>query len=133
MKWFTSRENIQDFLIKCKGLAEDGIEEWGLFAIILLVGLSSFGLGRISVLEEARPVVSITQAPRLAHPRGMYVGGLYVASRSGMTYYYPWCGGVQKLAAETEVWFKTEAEARAAGYSPAKNCRGLDASTSAVE
>ena len=121
----TSRENIHEFFAKCKGLLEEGIGEWGLFAIILLVGLASFGLGRLSVLESARPAVSITQAPTIAHPRGMYLGGLFVASRSGTTYYSPWCGGVQNIAPQNQVWFKTEEAAQAAGSRPAKNCTGL--------
>lgn len=121
----TRKENIQQYLAKCKELLDEGVGEWGLFAIVFLVALASFGLGRLSVLEAVRPPVSITQAPSVAKPRGMYMGGQYVAARTGTVYYYPWCGGAQKITPENQVWFQNEAAARAAGYKPAKNCKGL--------
>ena len=133
MSGLMSRKNIQDFFAKCKDLLEEGVGEWGLFAIILLVALSAFGLGRLSALQSARPAVSVGEAPSLAKPRGMYRGGQYVASRSGTTYYYPWCGGAQNIAPERQVWFKTEAAAQKAGYRPAKNCKGLVSGSSGIQ
>jgi len=120
-----NKRNIQDFFAACKELLEEGIGEWGLFAIVFLVALASFGLGRLSAIEAVRPAVSITQAVSLAHPRGVYLGGQYVASRGAKSYYYPWCGGAQKIAPEDQVWFKTQEAAQKSGYSPAKNCKGL--------
>lgn len=125
MNGVTNRRNIQEFLIKCKGLLEEGIAEWGLFVVIFLVALSGFGLGRLSVLEASRPAVSITQAPVSDKPRGIYRGGQYVASRSGTTYSFPWCSGAANLKTENQVWFATEEAAQKAGYRPAKNCKGL--------
>lgn len=128
-----STKNIQDFFTRCKGLLEEGIGEWGLFAIVFLVALAAFGLGRLSALEGTRTGVSITEAPSLAHPRGMYRGGLYVASRGASSYYYPWCGGATRIAPENQVWFKTEAAAQKAGYTPAKNCKGLVSNPSEIQ
>lgn len=125
MNGVTSSKNIPQLLAKCKELIEEAMGEWGLFAIVFLVALASFGLGRLSTIESARPPVSIREAPSLAKPRGMYMGGQYVAARGGTTYYYPWCGGAQKIAPENQVWFKSEEAAQAAGYAPAKNCKGL--------
>ena len=125
MRTAMSRKNIQDFILKCKGVLEEGVGEWGLFAIIFLVAFASFGLGRLSVIESVRPAVSITQAPSVAPTRAMYMGGQYVASRTGTTYYFPWCGGAQNISPENQVWFKTEEAAEKAGYRPAKNCKGL--------
>lgn len=102
-----------------------GVGEWGLIALVFMVGLTSFGLGRLSVLEEARPLVQLAEAPKLAAPQGMAIGGLYVASRSGSTYYYPWCTGVAKILPQNRRWFVSEAAARAAGLTPAKGCKGL--------
>ena len=125
MTGVTNSKNIQEFFTRCKGLLGEVIGEWGLFAIVFLVALASFGLGRLSALESTRPAVSITQAPSLARPRAMYMGGLFVASRTASSYYYPWCGGAQKITPENQVWFKNAEAAQKAGYSPAKNCRGL--------
>ena len=81
--------NIQDFFLRCKLLIEEGIEAWGLITMVFLVAFCAFGLGRISALEDAQQPVSITMAPSLEKPQGMYVGGLYVGSRTGNVYYYP--------------------------------------------
>ena len=118
--------NIQDIILKIKNIIGDAIAEWGLITIVFLVALGSFGLGRLSALEGARPPVSITQAlPDDTKPRAMTLGGQFVAARGGSVYYYPWCTGAGKIAAVNKVWFDTETAARAAGYAPAKNCKGL--------
>ena len=120
-----SQSNIQEFLIRCKASLEDGVGEWGLYIVVFLVALSAFGLGRLSALEAAQEPVSVQMAPNLASPQGIYPGGQYVASRTGSVYYYPWCTAAQNIAAEKQIWFATEAAAKAAGYAPAKNCQGL--------
>lgn len=122
-----STMNIPEMGRKIKTLAEDGAGDWGPVAIILLVGLVSFGLGRLSALEEAWPAVALLAAPEAAGMREMAPGGLYVASRRGSTYHYPWCSGAQAIATANKVWFSSEEEARRAGYRAAKNCKGLGA------
>lgn len=49
----------------------------------------------------------------------------YVASKNGTKYHLPWCSGAQRIKEENKVWFKSKAEAEAAGYTPAANCKGL--------
>lgn len=122
--------SIAELKPKIKSAAENALGEWGLVAIVFLVALSSFGLGRLSALEDAKPPVSIRTAPELQAPRGMYIGGLYVASRGGSAYYYPWCSGASKILVANRVWFPSEEAARKAGYAPAKNCKGLEAVSS---
>lgn len=117
--------SIAESRAQIKSLTEHALGEWGLMAIVFLVALSSFGLGRLSALEEAKPPVSIEMAPELQSPQGMYIGGLYVAARSGSAYYYPWCSGASRILSSNRVWFSSEEAARAAGYAPAKNCKGL--------
>jgi hypothetical protein len=117
--------NIHEWGQKIKLLLDNGIDEWGLIIIVFLVALASFGLGRLSALEDARPPVSITEAPSDTKPHAMVLGGLLVASRTGSTYYYPWCSGASKIAPANQVWFASEAAAQKAGYSSAKNCKGL--------
>lgn len=117
--------NIPEIQLKIKNILADLVGEWGLIGIVFLVGLASFGLGRLSALEEAKPVVSVQEAPQEAKAKGMAPGGLIVASRKGSAYHYPWCAGAQTMAETNKVWFPSEAGAKAAGYSPAKNCKGL--------
>lgn len=76
--------------LRIKGTAEEVLSEWGSMAIVVLLGLASFGLGRLSALEGAKPPVSVREAP-VSNARVMTIGGEVVASRSGSAYHYPWC------------------------------------------
>jgi hypothetical protein len=110
-----------------------------LVLIILFVGITSFGLGRLSVLLENKPAVVFSQ-PALAstafgaNPTGGSVAptvssvpesGQVVASKNGTKYHFPWCSGAQRIKEENKVWFASIEEARGAGYTPAGNCKGL--------
>ena len=119
-------QSIQEGWLKIKNWTADAIGEWSLIVIVLLIGFGSFGLGRLSMLERVRPPVSILQAPTVAEPKGMSIGGLIVASRTGNAYYFPWCTGVSKILLQNQIWFASEEKARNAGYLPAKNCKGLE-------
>ena len=116
--------NIHEFGRFCKPYVDEAIASWGLIILIILVGLASFGLGRLSALVEAKPLISVSEAAS-AGVLALSGGGYYVASKSGSTYYFPWCTGAQKIAAQNQRWFQSEADAKAAGYKPAKNCKGL--------
>ncbi len=50
---------------------------------------------------------------------------MFVASKNGAKYYYPWCGGVSRIKEENKVWFSTKEQAEKAGLTPAANCKGL--------
>ena len=51
--------------------------------------------------------------------------GLVAASRNGKRYYYPWCGGLNRIKEANKVWFDSEEAAKAAGYTIASGCEGL--------
>lgn len=98
--------------------------------IILSIGFLAFGLGRLSKLEESKPPITIIDSspvdiqPTVEADSTASLGN-FVASKSGSSYYFPWCQGVKKIKEANKIWFKTKAEALAAGYSPAGNCKGL--------
>ncbi len=119
------RLNIPDIWIRCKAALETALGEWGLIGVVFLVAFCSFGLGRLSATEAAKPIVSVGQAEALAEPRGMAIGGLVVASKSGEVYHYPWCGGASQIKPENRIWFASEEAAQNAGYTPSKSCKGL--------
>lgn len=56
----------------------------------------------------APPARTDSQAPATTGP--------WVASRRGSTYYRSGCTGGNQLAAQNRIYFRTEEEARAAGY-----------------
>lgn len=101
-------------------------------AIVALVGLSCFGLGRLSVAAGEAPRLVIN-APGVQLAASAAVvqasqggkSGAYVASKSGSKYYLPSCSGASRINEANKVWFATVEEAEAAGYTPAANCPGL--------
>lgn len=52
-------------------------------------------------------------------------GGQVVASKNGGKYHYPWCPGAKQISPQNLITFNSIEEARAAGYTPASNCKGL--------
>lgn len=116
---------IPEYWGEIKAAFDQGLSEWGVFAIVVLVGLISFGLGRLSTLQESKVPLGVEMSTQLREPQARYLGGEYVASKNGGSYYFPWCAGAERIAAGNRVWFASEKAARAAGYAPAKNCRGL--------
>ena len=109
---------------------------------IILVGMASFGLGKLSSYEKNKVPISIlktqdamyatvlaTQEEKTNTPAqtglSAQASGEVVASKSGTKYYYPWCTGVSKIKEENKVWFKSIENAKLAGLTPASNCIGL--------
>lgn len=97
--------------------------------IVILVGLLSFALGRLSVFYDQKDEF------RIIYPEGQSVsavegavgialGGGYVGSRTGSTYLFPWCAAARSIKSGNKLFFTTRAEAERAGYSPG-NCSGL--------
>lgn len=113
--------------------------------IIVLVGVSSFGLGRLSsVWSDKEPIrieepnmppdnnnMAATNNNRVIsqinslNNKGADSQKKYVASKSGSAYHYPWCPGAAKIKEENKIWFFTKEEAESKGYKPAQNCEGL--------
>lgn len=116
---------IQEMWLKVKWSAEAALAQWGLILVVFLVALASFGLGRLSASEAAKPAVSVATAAVEEGNVAMSVGGLVVASRNGSVYHFPWCGGASQINEENKVWFSSEEAAAAAGYTPSKSCKGL--------
>ena len=117
--------SIQEGLGRIKGFLDRGLKQWGIPLMVIFFFFSSFGLGRLSSLEENRPAVSVSQAPKNSEIRAISLGGEVVASRSGTSYHFPWCPGAQTMKEGNKVWFKDESAAQKAGYKPAGNCKGL--------
>jgi hypothetical protein len=136
-------------LIQSKRIPRDVI----LIGIAVLVATGSFGLGVVAgreggageregkvLIEKPEAIeaasAAVGAAPKLnSEKKGNATakstspsaasGGQYVASKTGTKYYLPWCGSVKRIKDENKVWFASKTEAEAAGYEPAKNCKGL--------
>ncbi len=104
--------------------------------VIILVGTASFGLGRLSSLEERGASLTVkntaetaaAQAAVSAHVRAVKAlaepakSGAYVASKNGTAYYLPTCSGASRIKDANKIWFATKNDAELAGYHAAANC-----------
>lgn len=100
--------------------------------IIVLVAIIAFSLGRISSLQEKREPVRVLNNSGEVKGASTNSGaspsnpsGQVVASKNGTKYHYPWCSGAKQISEKNKISFNSIEEARAAGYTPASNCKGL--------
>lgn len=102
-------------------------ETYGVVYLVFVSLAFAHVSGLVTGIERGRqPILVIpTYVPELAveAPSKASVG--VVASKSGTTFYYPWCSGRNRIKAENERWFSGPAEALKYGLKPAKNCLGL--------
>lgn len=128
--------SIRGIFSKGKGfLASKKASDLFIAAIIILVGFASFGLGRLSRIDEQKSPVqvqypqdyeaSVISSTANTDDIAPADSGLLVASRNGSKYHFPWCSGAQRIKEENKIWFSSTEEAMKAGYSPAANCKGL--------
>jgi len=109
-------------------------------ALIFLVGLGSFGLGRLSAIWPDKQPIRVTEShasstdavragenggrPQIASVAAE-IKGKFVVSKNGKYYHFPWCPGALRIKGSNKVWFQTKEAAEARGYKPAGNCPGL--------
>lgn len=97
--------------------------------VVVFIGLSGFGLGRLSVLDRSIEPVQILEASfstTTANASKTSTSTTLVASKSGKKYHFPWCAGALQITEKNKIYFTSSAEARKAGYTPASNCKGLE-------
>lgn len=122
--------HIKIILAKIKNFRNTYEKDLVIVIVIVMVALISFGLGRLSKIEERKtPIVIENQQQTTKQPttvnQNQLSGAGFVASKNGTKYHYPWCSGAQSIKEENKIWFSTTEEARQAGYTPASNCKGL--------
>ena len=118
-------DSIRDLWLKIKLSVNGAVGNWGVPLLLILIAIISFGLGRLSDLEENRPGIAVSHPDLLRTPPAIHGGGIYVASKTGSEYYFPWCKGVENIPDTRQIFFHSEAAAKNAGYKPAKDCKGL--------
>ena len=118
--------------------------------VALLVGVGSFGMGRLTKVDAEREPVRIeaasasmgevngpaapkmaaetppTQAPKVEIPESGSPTGQFVASKNGKKYFTLTCSGAKTIKAENRVYFGSQDEAKKAGYEPSATCKDLN-------
>jgi hypothetical protein len=69
--------------------------------------------------------VPVSQPAAAAAALSTPQSGNYVAAKTGTKYYLPTCATAKRIKDTNKVWFATKAQAEAAGYQAASNCKGL--------
>ena len=132
---------LTDFLSRIKSFLKSNQRDLYLAALVFLMGVASFGLGRLSVIWPEKEPITVANDEGLktnanpSNPRaasGLSSFGVrpssfgnYVASKNGSSYHLPDCPGAKQIKDENKVWFQTKEDAVKAGYKPAGNCPGL--------
>jgi hypothetical protein len=115
----------------------------------VLVAIIAFSLGRISGIRDkkepvkvisenintssSKPSTAVTSGEvkgastnsEQAQPSQNATAGIVVASKNGTKYHYPWCAGAKQISEKNKITFDSIEKAKAAGYTPASNCKGL--------
>jgi hypothetical protein len=131
------QERIAKIAHKYKTQLLRGAGEWVLPLCLVLVGLTAFGLGRLSVIGEEGPRLIVRLPDGTTQTAATYAAtvatkapvapeaaaGEIVASKNGTKYYTPGCSGSSRIKEENKVFFATIESAEAAGYSKAANCQ----------
>lgn len=132
--------SINDFTNKIKNKLDiDTFTIMCLF-IIVGVGIGSFGLGRLSVLnnrnnqnDEVKIVDTRDQQASVAKIDSNSIINntiedninekKYVASKNGKLYYSIGCSGAKRIAEKNKIWFANESDAKKAGYEFSSSCK----------
>jgi len=145
--------NITEISHNIKSWIQTNTGQTVLILLILIASnMASFYIGKSSTTESKRVSSQNIQIPQdysLADPEIPKEGTLaaavtasktsktksnepsntsprYVASKNGRVYYFTWCAGGKKIAAENRVYFQTADKAKEAGLTPSTACEGLD-------
>lgn len=130
--------SIHDILAKIKGRA--GIDHITLINIIVivLVGICSFGLGRLSLgnTQIDEPITITGSLDKNSNQKiktpdidnniksiNTLSKGQYVASKNGKLYYSIGCSGVNRIKEENKIWFETKDEAEKYGLTMSSTCK----------
>ena len=132
--------SINDFTDKIKGKLGIDINTLVCLLVIVLVSLSSFGLGRLSVLDnvdKSNLTLENDNAPLVKEEIGnsqivnnstgdnvtLPKERMYVASKNGKLYYSIGCSGAKRISQKNEIWFATSSEAEKAGFALSASCK----------
>ncbi len=103
-----------------------------IISIIILVGLGSFGLGRLSkqdpkeslkIKYRGEDIANEANTSNLLKSPQTSQSGAFFASSKGSKYYSLGCSAGNTIKTENKVYFDTREEAEAGGYTFSTSCR----------
>lgn len=129
--------SINDFINKIKVKLDIDMFTIMCLFIIILVGFSSFGLGKLSVKQnkvKEEGISIISNKDLLANSNEIELNikqenndssseKKYVASKNGKLYYTIGCSGAKRIAEKNAIWFASSNEAEKSGYQFSSSCK----------
>lgn len=130
--------SITNFIHKIK--SKTNIDKTNILFLFIIVGvgIGSFALGRLSIINRDLNKNSDISASGI-HSQNILVNQRndkeevlieestkekkYVASKNGKMYYPLGCGASKRIKTENEVWFNSEIEAEKSGYTKSSLCK----------
>ena len=100
--------------------------------LVVSIAIVAFVLGRNSMVQvqpqNAGVQISQQVVPTTRQSADIRVNDTIsvIVSRSGTKYHLPTCPGAKQIKDSNKIIFSSIAEAKAAGYSAAANCEGLE-------
>jgi hypothetical protein len=114
--------------------------------VVICASAISFGLGRLSLdgvssapieIKDQMGAIVLASTTRafsetatvgasgvgVAAVETPSTSGFIVGTHTSKKYRYPWCSGIESISEKNRVFFKTEADAVAAGYTLIKSCK----------
>lgn len=125
--------SIHDLNQKIKSLlSTDDFKDIVILLTIVIVGVGSFFLGRLSIIKHSNETVNSTTNHEdkislgttiKALPESIVPNHAFVASRNGTKYYPKGCSGINRIKEENRIYFETEEEAQGAGRTRTTTCQ----------
>lgn len=115
----------------------------GFVLVLILVLLLAYAIATLSVGMTKKSPISIVYPANTASAiraveiketktgtntfeKNTEMNGSVVASKKGTKYHLPSCPGAKTIAGGNKIIFPSAEAAKKAGYTPAKNCKGLN-------
>lgn len=126
--------SINDFYNKIKSkLCIDTATIMCLF-VLVLVAVSSFGLGRLSTssginksdnesIQVVKNEIGKSREEDFMPDNTNTKKKMYIASKNGKLYYGINCSGAKRISAKNALWFASASDAEKAGYKFASSCK----------
>lgn len=132
--------SINDFINKIKDKLSIDIFTLMCLLIVIGVGISAFGLGRLSVLNndsynknEIKIIDVNSQLGQAERNNSDFLINKisedshkekrYVASKNGKLYYSLGCSGAKRISEKNMIWFETKEDAEKSGYAFSSSCK----------
>ena len=103
---------------------------------VILISVTAFNMGKMSVLKQQKATLTITGPGTAADSRktvdsgnnenqAPLNAGPVIASKNSTSkvYHFPWCASGSKISEKNKITFTDEAAAISAGYTLAGNCQ----------